>query len=222
MTVLATTVGRGISTFSTAACLCRPAASARCASTASPRAPSAPSRVASEPKRMSHTTAPVIRLASRHPTNSPGTAAGRKKGRTHSASEIRTWIAMEDSPAMEAIHVNATYSAATMAPCAAKSAARRPLPVFVPACIVCLFIFLSLSFVLGEDGYELTAICRRFPSAVPLLYHSFIGNARLFSRGWEDCLPGKGSARLFSRKRGGSPGGAAAGQAARAKAPGTA
>ena len=85
-----------------------------------------------------------------------------------------------------------------------------------------LYLNIYISFVLGEDGYELTAICRRFPSAVPLLYHSFIGNARLFSRGWEDCLPGKGSARLFSRKRGGSPGGAVAGQAARAKAPGTA
>ena len=47
---------------------------------------------------------------------SPGTAAGRRIGRTHSASLRRTWITPEERPKRDARYVRATYSAAMTAP----------------------------------------------------------------------------------------------------------
>ena len=45
--------------------------------------------VASDPKTMSRMPAPPIRLAIRHPTNSPGTASGMSRGRIVNASLMR-------------------------------------------------------------------------------------------------------------------------------------
>ena len=52
-----------------------------------PEVPAAAISVASEPIAISHGMHPVTRLAIRQPTNSPGTAAGVKTGRTQSASD---------------------------------------------------------------------------------------------------------------------------------------
>ena len=50
--------------------------------------PAAPISVARLPNTTSRGMAPQSRLESRHPTNSPGTAAGVKKGRMQRASAI--------------------------------------------------------------------------------------------------------------------------------------
>ena len=61
--------------------------------------PSAPISVAIVPKTTSHTAAPVSRFVSRHPTASPGTAAGINAGNTVSASEsLSCTTAVPESP----------------------------------------------------------------------------------------------------------------------------
>ena len=52
----------------------------------------AASRVAMEPMTISSGPTVLMRLVTRHPTNRPGTASGRKNGSTVNASENRHWI----------------------------------------------------------------------------------------------------------------------------------
>ena len=68
----------------------------------------AATKVASVPKMMSKIL-PVMRFATRHPTVSPGMAAGVKKGRIVKTSETRNWIMpKENAPKTK---VRAAYSA---------------------------------------------------------------------------------------------------------------
>ena len=53
---------------------------------------SAASSVAMDPKMISSGPTVLMRFVTRHPTNRPGTASGRKKGSTVSASEKRHWM----------------------------------------------------------------------------------------------------------------------------------
>ena len=53
----------------------------------------APIKVAREPNTISGSVAPIKILDSRQPTNSPGMAAGVKKGKMVRASEKRSWTA---------------------------------------------------------------------------------------------------------------------------------
>ena len=53
----------------------------------------APINVAREPNIISGSAAPTKILDKRQPTNSPGMAAGVKKGKMVSASEKRSWMA---------------------------------------------------------------------------------------------------------------------------------
>ena len=68
----------------------------------------APISVATAPKIISSGIPPASRLEMRQPMNSPGIAAGVNAGRTHSASEMRNWIAPLDSPASVASSVSTT------------------------------------------------------------------------------------------------------------------
>ncbi len=68
----------------------------------------APISVAIDPKITSQIAQPVRRFERKHPTKSPGMAAGVKYGRMVSASEKRTWMAPLDKPKALQIKVNTT------------------------------------------------------------------------------------------------------------------
>ena len=79
-----------------------------------------------------------------HPMNRPGTAAGVKTGRIVRASEILTCTSLKEIGAKSV--VSTTYRAAIIAPCVRN----RTFLSFISSCL--------LSFVLREDGFELTVL----------------------------------------------------------------
>ena len=134
----------------------------------------APARVAALPIMISNTLAVVIIFDMRQPIVTPGIAAGVNIGSIQSASPSRHCTAPDDSPTEDEMSVRTTYSAAI-----------NPASVRMRVFFLLIFLFILitrdayirrgtalsdgalLSFVLGEDGYELTVVCRSGRNIVP-------------------------------------------------------